>query len=42
MSDLSDSLLHGGMIFPTGDVAKDVAIWQNSVSCKSYDVRRNQ
>ena len=28
MSDLSDSLLRGGMILPTGDVAKDVAIWQ--------------
>jgi hypothetical protein len=42
MSDLSDSLLHGGMILPTGDVAKDVAIWQTSVSCKSYVVQRNQ
>ncbi len=42
MSDLSDSLLRGGMILPTGDVAKDVAIWQNSVSCKSYVVQRNQ
>jgi hypothetical protein len=30
------------MILPTGDVAKKVAIWQNSVSCKSYVVRRNQ
>jgi hypothetical protein len=27
---------------PTGDVAKDVAIWQTSVSCKSYVVQRNQ
>ncbi len=42
MSDLSDSLLRGGMILPTGDVAKGVAIWQNSVSCKSYVVQRNQ
>jgi hypothetical protein len=42
MSDLSDSLLCGEMILPTGDMAKDVAIWQNSVSCKSYFVRRNQ
>ena len=42
MSDLSDSLLHGGMILPTGDMAKDVAMWQNSVSCKSYVVQRNQ
>jgi hypothetical protein len=24
MSDLSDSLLHGGMILPTGNVAKKV------------------
>jgi hypothetical protein len=36
MSDLSDSLLLGAMIMPTGNVAKDVAIWQISVSCKSY------
>ncbi len=42
MSDLSDSLLRGGMILPTGDVGKDAAIWQTSVSCKSYVVRRNQ
>ncbi len=42
MSDLSDSLLRGGMILPTGNVAKDVAICQNSVSCKSYVVQRNQ
>ncbi len=42
ISDLSDLLLHGGMILPTGDVAKDVAIWQNSVSRKSYVVQRNQ
>jgi hypothetical protein len=40
-SDLSDSLLHGGMILPPGNVAKKVAIWQNSVSHKSYVVRRN-
>jgi hypothetical protein len=38
MSDLSDSVLHGGMILTTGDVAKDVAIWQTSVSCKSHVV----
>jgi hypothetical protein len=38
LSELSDSLLRGGMILPTGDVAKNVAIWQNSVSCKSYVV----
>jgi hypothetical protein len=38
MSDLSDSLLPGGMILPTGNVAKDVAIWQNFVSFKSYVV----
>ncbi len=38
MSDLSDSLLRGGMNLPTGDVAKDDAIWQNSVSCNSYVV----
>jgi hypothetical protein len=42
MSDLSDSLLHGGMILPTGNVAKNVAIWQNSVSCMPYVVQRNQ
>ncbi len=42
MSDLSDSLLRGGMILPTGAVAKDVAVWQISVSCKSYAVQRNQ
>jgi hypothetical protein len=42
MSDLSDSLLRGGMILPTGDVAEYVAIWQTSVSPKSYDVQRNQ
>jgi hypothetical protein len=28
MSDLSDSLLRGGMILPTGDMAKNDAIWQ--------------
>ncbi len=38
MSDLSDSLLRGGMILPTGDVAKKGAIWGNSVSWKSYVV----
>ncbi len=27
---------------PTGNVAKDVAIWQTSVSCKSYVVQKNQ
>ncbi len=27
MSDLSDSLLCGVMILPTGNVAKKVAIW---------------
>jgi hypothetical protein len=42
MSDLSDSLLLGGMIFPTGNEAKDVAIWQIYVSSKSYVVQRNQ
>jgi hypothetical protein len=42
MSDLSDSLLRGGMILPTGDLAKDVAIWQTSVSSKFYVVQRNQ
>jgi hypothetical protein len=42
MSDLSDSLLCGEMILPTGNVAKDVAIWQIFVSCKSYFVQRNQ
>ncbi len=42
MSDLSDSLLRGGMILSPGDVVKDVALWQNSVSCKSCVVWRNQ
>jgi hypothetical protein len=42
MSDLSDSLLRGGMILPTVAVAKDVANWQNSVSHKSYVVQKNQ
>jgi hypothetical protein len=42
MSDFSDSLLRRGMILPTGNVAKDVAIWQKSVSRKSYGVQRNQ
>jgi hypothetical protein len=42
MSDLSDSLLRGGMILPTGDVAKNVIIWQNSVYPKFYVVQRNQ
>ncbi len=42
LSDLSDSLLRRGMILPTGNVTKDVAIWQNSVSRKSYAVQRNQ
>jgi hypothetical protein len=42
MSDLSDSLLHGGMILPTGYVAKGVAIWQTSVSCNFYVLQRNQ
>jgi hypothetical protein len=42
MSDLSDSLLRGGMILPTRDVVKDVAIRQTSVSCKFCVVQRNQ
>jgi hypothetical protein len=42
MSDLSDLLLRGGMILPTGNVAKKVIVLQNSVSCKSYVVQRNQ
>ncbi len=42
MSDLSDSLLCGGMILLTSNVAKDVSIWQTFVSHKFYVVQRNQ
>jgi hypothetical protein len=42
MSDFSDSLLRGGMILPTAYVVKDVAIWQNSVSCNSFVVQMKQ